>query len=1142
VSQTSSQSDESLPLSQARRIDEACNAFELAWQAGQRPRIEDVVGDRPEPERSVLLHELIALEMAYRQRAGEQPQPAEYQARFPDLAPSHRPTFADAEGARAAAEISGLPDIPGYEMLRELGRGGMAVVYWAWQERLHRGVALKMILSGAHAGPQELARFRTEAEAVARLQHPNVVQIYDVGQHEGQVYLALEHVDGPSLARALAGIPWPARRAAELAQTLARAVHHVHQQGIVHRDLTPANVLLTRAGVPKVSDFGLAKILVGSGPTLTHTGAFLGTPSYAAPEQAAGETRRVGPATDVYALGAILYEMLTGRPPFKAETALATLAQVQTQEPVSPSRLQPGVPRDLTTICLKCLHKEPRKRYDSALALAEDLRRFLAGEPIRARPVGRAERLWRWSRRNPVVATLVAAVVVLLVTLTAGALIKNAQLSAALHLSEEANTRERQRLWESRRDEARALRMSRHPGQRVRSLEAIREALQLPLPPGHSLDELRTEAIAAFALPDLEVLGQWDGCVLADAVSFDGRLERYARLERHGRVSVRRVSDSAEIAGCQEEVEWPWPHDARNLRLSPDGRCVCTYNHRTGRLTVRRLDGPQAVLCHEVSNSCSRSAWLPMDFSPDSKRLAYITADTRIAVVDLASGQTCHLPPTQAEQDHIHFAPDDRRFAVAVRRGGQWSVEVRDVSGGAVLQRLPHPQQPTYSAWHPDGRTLATCCEDRLIRLWDVPSGRLIRELAGHRHLGVNCVFSHAGDLLLSNNWHSVLRVWEPSSGRQLLSLPAGGYASLRATPDDRVCAIDVADTTKLQLVRLHPGLAYHTLSVRGGVRALSSRDCQVQRDSRLLAVPTGNGSVALVDLKAGREVGTLPVEGGRALLWQPSGDLLTYGKQALLRWPVRAEPGGPVRYHIGPPQRLLGGTRYAGWGISADTRVVAIPRYNAGAVVVRPQRPGHEIPLQPQQDVRECAVSPDGLWVATGSHAAADGLGAKVWEAATGRLVKELPATPPCPVDFSPDGRWLLTTGGGCRLWEVGSWKEWRKVGGARGCFSPDGSLLAVEDSAGAIRLVRTESGAEMARLEAPEQTRLIPRHFTPDGTRLIAAGVDTLALHVWDLRALRAQLAELGLDWDQPPYPAPSADNATEPLEVTIDPGNLK
>jgi serine/threonine-protein kinase len=300
-----------------------------------------------------------------------------------------------------------LPEVPGYDVEGVLGRGGVGVVYKARHLRLKRPVALKMLLVGACATPAERERFLREAEAVAGLRHPNIVQVHDVGEHEGRPYFTMEYVEGGSLAQKLAGAPQPAREATALVATLAEAVQVAHQGGIVHRDLKPGNILLTADGTPKVTDFGLARRLEGSAG-LTQSGTPVGTPSYMAPEQAQGKSRAAGPAADVYALGAILYELLTGRPPFRGETAAETVLQVLFEEPVPPSRLNAKVPRDLETICLKCLHKEPHRRYATAAAMAEDLRRFQRGEPIVARRAGALERVGKWVRRRPAQAATLA--------------------------------------------------------------------------------------------------------------------------------------------------------------------------------------------------------------------------------------------------------------------------------------------------------------------------------------------------------------------------------------------------------------------------------------------------------------------------------------------------------------------------------------------------------------------------------------------------------------------------------------------------------------------------------------------------------------------------------------------------------------
>jgi len=303
--------------------------------------------------------------------------------------------------------------VPGYEILGVLGRGGMGVVYKARHSALHRLVALKMILNSDHADPLELARFRAEADALAQLQHPNIIQIFEVGECAGRPFLALEYLEGGSLAAKLAESPLPPPEAARLVETLAHAIHAAHLRHIIHRDLKPANVLLTADGAPKITDFGLAKRL-DAGPGLTRTNAVMGTPSYMAPEQASGKTAEIGPAADVYALGALLYEALTGRPPFHGPTSLDTLHQVLVSDPVAPRRLQPRTPRDLETVCLKCLEKQPGRRYASASDLAEDLRRFQAGEPVRARPIYRLRRVWRRVRWPAFTALVILAVAGLL--------------------------------------------------------------------------------------------------------------------------------------------------------------------------------------------------------------------------------------------------------------------------------------------------------------------------------------------------------------------------------------------------------------------------------------------------------------------------------------------------------------------------------------------------------------------------------------------------------------------------------------------------------------------------------------------------------------------------------------------------------
>jgi predicted Ser/Thr protein kinase len=535
-------------------VDQACDDFEAAWDAGAEPQIEDYLGRVPDAGRPTLLGSLLATELERRRRRGERLDPEQYRERFPEqveliaslCAAEAAPTYVDKPSPRPVATWAGLqhallgrdgsgprltlPAVPGYTIERELGRGGMGVVYLARQALLGRPCALKMILVGAHAGSEATTRFLAEAQAIAKLHHPNVVQVYHVGEADGLPYLEMEYLAGGSLDLAVRdGTPWLADRAARLVEPLAQAVAEAHRRGIVHRDLKPANILLCADGTPKVADFGLARTL-DSESGLTRTEAVIGSPSYMAPEQAEGRARQAGPAADVYALGAILYHLLTGRPPFKAATVEETLEQVKRADPVLPSRLEPGLPRDIETICLTCLLKEPARRYPSADALAEDLGRFVRAEPIAARPSGWDERVRRWCRRNPRFAAMSAVAGLLLVVLAVGSAVAVYILAASRDRALAAEARRTDQLWESYLAQARAGRLSHHAGQRFDSLESLIRASKIRI-----TDRVRNEAIASLAMVDLHVvrpLGATpdQGC----AIVADIDAQRYAVADRRG--------------------------------------------------------------------------------------------------------------------------------------------------------------------------------------------------------------------------------------------------------------------------------------------------------------------------------------------------------------------------------------------------------------------------------------------------------------------------------------------------------------------------------------------------------------------------------------------------------------------------------
>ncbi len=408
-------------------ITEVCERFEGAWRAGDRPVLEDYLGETSGAERTTLFGELLAVELSHLQRSGQIPPPGDYQRRFPGFEEVIEKTLAFGEepsgprptssGVTLAGEERRLapgedPRIPGYECLAEVGRGGMGVVYRARQLQLDRICALKTVSAVGSIGDEAALRFLAEAKAIATVRHPNVVQVHHAAQHEGRLFFEMEYVEGGSLAHRLKGVAWPPSRAARLIDAVARAVDEVHHHRIVHRDLKPANILLMADGTPKVADFGLAKSL-DRDASLTLEGVILGTPSYMAPEQAEGLADLIGPATDIYAVGAILYELLAGRPPFTGASKLEVIQKIKAGDPPPPSDIVPGIPADLDAVCLKCLAKSPADRYATAGDLADDLRRFITGDSTLARPAAEPAPAPRRSLLVPGLA--VAAVVVALV-------------------------------------------------------------------------------------------------------------------------------------------------------------------------------------------------------------------------------------------------------------------------------------------------------------------------------------------------------------------------------------------------------------------------------------------------------------------------------------------------------------------------------------------------------------------------------------------------------------------------------------------------------------------------------------------------------------------------------------------------------
>jgi WD40 repeat protein/tetratricopeptide (TPR) repeat protein/tRNA A-37 threonylcarbamoyl transferase component Bud32 len=1105
-------------MAKTERLRALCGDQSLRWERGRPVPVEQYL--EAFPDLAADPHDALPLivgEWLQRLDRGDPPRLSDYQRRFPNLADELARQFelhmALARGqtlvAGPAPAAAAPPDLPGYVILGALGRGGMGVVYKARQKSLNRVVAIKTVLPGAHVRPEHLVRFRQEGELLARVQHPNIVQVYESGAAGGLCFLVMEFVDGPSLAQHCGGLPRPPDEAARLVEALARAVGYAHRQGVVHRDIKPGNVLLTSAGVPKLTDFGLAKHL-GAGEGVTATGDVFGTPAYMAPEQALGHVREVGPAADVYALGATLYELLTGRPPFQGETPLDVLRRVAGEEPSSVRHLRPGVPRDLETICLKCLRKEPAKRYATADALAEDLHRFQTGRPITARRVSAPERLWRWARRHPGVATLLFA---LILTLTVGVAVATVLAVAEREAARTAEGRRqeaegarqeaRRQLWQSMLNEARGIRLSGRRGQRFEALAKLKEALALARELGELSAEDRKrfsdEASACLMLVDLEVEKEWDGWPAGSgALAFDAALEHYARYDANDHsMSLRRVADDREIARLPGQGK---PSDI-GMRFSPDGRWFARCTESSGAVEVWRVDDSGATPAWATGGG-----W-QLQFSPDGARLAVTFGADTAGLFETASGRLLkHLPGAVPGPSAFH----PNRPQLAVLKGQ--ALRVIDLTTDKVVTEIPCPSKVASVAWHPHGRLLAVSSEDLLIRLYDASTGQpVLPALQGHKTFGIHLAFEPSGELLASTDWSGMLRLWDVRSGWQVFSCPGCALgAGTRFGTGRPLLAAEVRGQ-QLRLLRL-PSRHMKVLA--------SDSDffwCAFSPSGRRLACSVWDTQTLLLDLPSATLLARLP--GGVPLAFDPSGtSVVTMSARGFHRWAISADPptGAP---RVGPPLRWLAHRRVWFVGLSRDCDVVAIPNFDEGARVGCLRPPQRWVATEPQRDVRRCAVSPDGRWVVTGSHLAGSVI---VSEAATGRRVKQLCADGG-EGQFSPDGRWLAVSpsSGGAQLWRVEGWQPAGELPGKPCAFTRDGAMVAVAGSFGEVHLIACDTGREVARLEAPAQTRLEPVGFTPDGGDLVTRAPDLTLLLAFDLRGLRADLKPLGLDWEWPDFP---------------------
>lgn len=1009
----------------------------------------------------------------------------------------------DSRARATPGESHRLPRLFGdYELLAEVARGGMGVVFRARQVRLNRVVALKTIVGGALASASQVARFRSEAEAAAHLDHPNIVPIYEVGEHDGQQYFSMRLIEGGSLEQRMSDYALPdARRdggsltrtdivgrqstIARLLATVARAVHHAHQRGILHRDLKPANILIDSTGEPQVTDFGIAKLLTGDGEA-TQSLAVLGTPSYMAPEQAGAQTGRLTTAADVFSLGAVLYQLLTSKLPFQGATPLETLQRVIEEDPAPPRSVNPAIDRDLETICLKCLSKDPRGRYGSAEALAEDLDHWRAREPIAARPVTQAERVWRWCRRKPLLASLWAGLAAAILT---GLVVANWQWrraeASAVVLRENlyaADVRLAYEAWES--------------GNSVHAQYLLEQHIPRPGEPDLRTFEWRYLWRLTGQKELLRIAADRSG-IWGSAVSPDGRL--LATGGNEGAVQLWALPSGEAVATLDAGA-----HLSYCVVFSPDGTLLAAA---TNGSEIHLWDVHTRTLAARLGTH--DKPVIAVAFSADGRTLVSVagypygtTVPAEIWLWDVKSRRRiAALAGHTASSGWPGFSPNGRILATP---HGDGTVALWDVAARRITTRLTgHRGLVVTAEFSPDGKLLATGGLDGGVLLWNAENHRLIAVLGSHQGAAYSVAFSPAGDQLVSGGLDHTVRLWDLSTRRQAATFRGhtSRVFSVNYTPDaTRIVTGSLDGTARVWDAR--GAKESHVFDRHTGNFAT----LEFSSDNRLLVrADMFGGQITLWDAHSLRKVAVIP-EANASL--SPDGRRLatTSATGGLTFWDVSGEaPKRDVTARLESPPANRPAYRPV---FLADGRAVALASSADSSDiniwdVTGSRRRTLKADAPDTSPTGAIAASRDGRLFAVGNE---NGETA-IWDARTWSKVTVLPghSQQVLALAFSQDGRLLATASADTtvRVWETTFQSEPTVFRGDAGAvfalsFTPDGETLAVGTVDGVVKLWNMRARREVATLRAHDSI-VCAIAFAPDGRRMATAGVDQ-TMRLWD------------------------------------------